>query len=301
MKVILPESKLLYIKNSLLKEGNSLVDRDTYTIGAEGDGGNNEYFHIEENQEQEVNADEVKLDSFKAEDHLAPKIWKGMMLSSKVRLKLLDIADDFWDTCNLGWVKLRGIHLTGSICNFNWSKYSDIDLHLVVDFSDVSERKDFVQQYFDAKKNEWNNEHENLKIYGFPVELYVEDINAETKSGGLFNLETNAWIKVPSPDDVHSIELGKYEIKEKSANIMTKIDNYYDLLNSTTDDAKLRKIGNKAHRLLKKIKAMRKFGLKRGGEGDPYNIVYKVLRRTEYLDKLWSISSKLYDKLNSIE
>ena len=67
-------------------------------------------------------ADEVKLDSFKAEDHLAPKIWKGMMLNSKVRLKLLDIADDFWDTCNLGWVKLRGIHLTGSICNFNWSK-----------------------------------------------------------------------------------------------------------------------------------------------------------------------------------
>ena len=173
-------------------------------------------------------------------------------------------------------------------------------MHLVVDFSDVSERKDFVQQYFDAKKNEWNNEHENLKIYGFPVELYVEDINAETKSGGLFNLETNAWIKVPSPDDVHSIELGKYEIKEKSANIMTKIDNYYDLLNSTTDDAKLRKLGDKAHRLLKKIKAMRKFGLKRGGEGDPYNIVYKVLRRTEYLDKLWGISSKLYDKLNSI-
>lgn len=112
MKVILPESKLLYIKNSLLKEGNSLVDRDTYTVGAEGDGGNNEYFHIEENQEQEVNADEIKLDSFKAEDHLAPKIWKGMTLSSKVRLKLLDIADDFWDTCNLDWVKLRGIHLT---------------------------------------------------------------------------------------------------------------------------------------------------------------------------------------------
>ena len=82
---------------------------------------------------------------------------------------------------------------------------------------------------------------------------------------------------------------------------MTKIDDYENLLNSTDDDAKLRKLGIKAHNLLMKVKKMRKYGLKRGGESDPYNIIYKVLRRTEYLDKLWAISSKLYDKLNSIE
>lgn len=300
MKVILPEHKLFKLKDAILNEENSLTDDNTYMVGAEGNGGNDNYFHVEENQELEVSSDEVKLDSFKTEEHLAPRIWDGMMLNPKVRLKLLDIADDFWDFCNLRWVEVSGAHLTGSICNFNWSKFSDIDLHLVVDFSKVDERKDFVQQYFDAKKNEWNNEHENLKIYGFPVGLYVEDINAETKSGGLFNLETNAWIKVPSPDDIHSIELEKYEIKEKSASIMTKIDDYCDILKDSNDEAELKKLGVKAHCLLKKIKAMRKFGLKRGGEGDPYNVIYKVLRRTEYLDKLWSISSELYDKINSM-
>ena len=273
-------------------------------IGAEGDGGNNEYFHveqnIEENQELEVSADEVSLDSFKKEDTLAPKIWKGDKLNSKVRLKLLDIADDFWETVNINWVKRKGIILTGSICNYNWSKFSDIDLHIIVDFSEVDERTNFVQEYFNSKKNEWNNEHEGLKIYGFNVEVYVEDINAETESGGLYDLEDNNWIKKPNPNDIHSIAPDSKEIKLKSSKIMTKIDDYVDLMNSTNDDAQLRKLGKKAHKLLNKIKSMRKLGLKRGGETDPYNIIYKVLRRTEYLDKLWGISSKLYDKLNSI-
>ena len=298
MKIILPEKRFLRLKNNLF-ENKSLNDKST--IGSECNDGNSDYFHIEENQELEVDSSEINLSSFKKENHLAPKIWKGSKINSRVRLKLLDIADDFWDTCNLNWVKLKGIHLTGSICNFNWSKFSDIDLHLVVDFSDIDERVDFVQQYFDAKKNEWNSEHDNLKIYGFPVELYVEDINAKTQSGGLYDLEKNSWIKEPSANDINPIGLNKYEIKEKSANIMTKIDDYENLLNSTDDDAKLRKLGIKAHNLLMKIKKMRKYGLKRGGESDPYNIIYKVLRRTEYLDKLWGISSKLYDKLNSID
>ena len=45
---------------------------------------------------------------------------------------------------------------------------------------------------------------------------------------------------------------------------------------------------------------MRKIGFKRGGESDQFNIVYKVLRRTGYIDKLWNLKSSLYDKLNSI-
>ena len=46
---------------------------------------------------------------------------------------------------------------------------------------------------------------------------------------------------------------------------------------------------------------MRKLGLKRGGESDSFNIIYKVLRRAGYMDMLWDLSSSLYDKLNSID
>jgi len=255
---------------------------------------------MSENIETEVEASEVKLDSFKKNDTLAPKIWNGFDLNSRVRLKLLDIADDFWDYVNITWVKRKGIHLTGSICNFNWSKFSDIDLHLVVDFSEIDERKDFVQEYFDAKKNEWNKEHSKLKIFGYPVELYVEDVNAETASEGLYDLEENKWIKKPSSGNIKPIGLDKYEIKNKSAKIMTAIDDLYDEFENTDDDAQLRKIGTKAHKLLNKIKRMRKFGLNRGGESDSFNIIYKVLRRSDYMEQLWRLNSELYDKLNSI-
>ncbi len=255
---------------------------------------------MDENVETEVEAGDIKLNSFKKNRTLEPKIWDGFKLNPKVRLKLLDIADDFWDFANISWVKPKSIHLTGSICNFNWSKYSDIDLHIVVNFSDIDERKDFVQEYFNGKKNEWNIEHSKLKIYGYPVELYVEDVNAETASEGLYDLEENKWIKKPNSENIKQIGLDKYEIKNKSAKLMTSIDDLYDEFNNTDDDAKLREIGKNAHKLFNKIKRMRRFGLARSGESDSYNIMYKVLRRNGYIEMLWKLNSELYDKLNSI-
>ena len=261
---------------------------------------NNDSEIMSENIESEVEASEVKLDSFKKRDTLAPKIWDGFDLNPKVRLKLLDIADDFWEFVNLNWVKRKGIYLTGSICNFNWSKHSDIDMHIVVDFSDVDDREDFVQDYFNSKKDEWNTEHSKLKIYGFQVELYIENVNAETESGGIYDLEDNSWVKKPNSDNIKPIGLDKYTIKDKSAELMTKVDDLYDKFKVTDDDAELRAIGNEASDILDGIKKMRKVGLKRGGESDKFNIVYKVLRRAGYIDKLWNLKSSLYDKLNSI-
>lgn len=310
-KIFVSEESLLKLKNTVMVSENNtnhdgvlcndkpLAERDKYEIG--GEGGNNDYFHItSENIESEVEASEVSLDSFKKNDTLAPKIWDGFELNPKVRLKLLDIADDFWDFTNVTWVKRDGIHLTGSICNFNWSKYSDIDLHIVADFSKIDDRVDFVQEYFNAKKTQWNDEHGNLKIYGYQVELYVEDVNAETTSSGLYDLEENKWIKKPNKDEFETIKLDKYDIKTKSAKLMTSIDDLVDEFNSTDDDAQLRDIGRRSKKLLSRIKNMRKFGLNRGGESDSLNIVYKVLRRQGYLDDLWDLSSRLYDKINSI-
>ena len=259
------------------------------------------YGNLNENIESEVEANQVNLDSFKKQKELAPKIWNGDKLNSRVRLKLLDIADDFWETTDIGWTKPKGIVLMGSICNYNWSKFSDIDLHLQVDFSEIDNKKDFVQEYFNGKKNEWNKEHSKLKIFGFPVELYVEDIDADTNSGGVYDLEENDWIKKPTKDGIKPIGLNKYSIKDKSAKIMTDIDDLYDVFKKTDDDAELRKIGEKARHILDYVKSMRKKGLNRGGESDSFNVIYKVLRRAGYMDMLWNLSSSLYDKLNSID
>jgi hypothetical protein len=255
---------------------------------------------INENLEFEVDSSEVDLSSFKKQDSL-PSIWKDEdTLDSKVRLKLLDIADDFWDFVNVTWVEPKGIIITGSLCNYNWSDYSDVDLHLIVDFNEIGDREDFVRQYLDSKKNEWNDEHGSLKIYGYPVELYVQNINEDVSAGGIYDLEGNKWIRKPSYDDIDEIDSESDEIKDEAARIMTIIDDMWCYFNKTNDNHKLESLGNDADNLWKKIKDMRKSSLEDGGEMSNGNIVYKYMRRKKYLDKLFDLRAAIYDKVNTI-
>ena len=255
---------------------------------------------IKENIDFEVNSSDIDLSSFKKKKQLAP-IWNEQgELNPRIRLKLLDIADDFWKFVNLTWVKPRGIILTGSICNYNWSYYSDVDLHLVVDFNEIDEKTEFVRDYLDSKKNEWNNEHESLQIMGYQVELYVQNIDEMPQSGGIYDLEENNWIKEPNPNDIKSIGLNKFSIKDKAAKIMTIIDDMYNAMSSINDSHEVEIIGNDAEYLWKKIKNMRKSSLSIKGENGNGNIVYKYLRRVGYLDKLWKLRTIAYDKTNSI-
>ena len=258
-------------------------------------------FSLNENLDFEVDSSEIDLSSFKKKHELVPNIWKpDGKLDSRIRLKLLDIADDFWKYVNLTWVEPSGIILTGSICNFNWSQYSDIDLHLIVDFDEIDEKTEFVRDYLDVKKNEWNNEHSGLQIMGYQVELYVQNLGEMPESNGIYDLEENDWIKEPNPDDIKSIGLNKFSIKDKAAKIMTIIDDMYDTLASTDDLHQIEKIGDDANYLWKKVKNMRKNSLEKNGESGSGNIVYKYMRRQGYLDKLWNLRTMCYDKSNSI-
>jgi len=271
-----------------------------YKIGFEK-GPISPYAHVCENLETEVDADDVDLKSFELQDRLSD-IWENDgSLNLKVRDRLLDIADDFWDTIGIDWVEPEGVLLVGSICNYNWSVFSDIDLHLVVDFKKVHKKTDFVQDYFDEKKTDWNNTHEDLEIMGFPVELYVQDINADTESTAIYDLEENKWIKEPSQDEFEPIGNKKEKIKVIASKIMTKIDDMTDYFNSQTDLHKIGKLGEKVQSLLDKIMDYRKKSLAKDGEMSEGNIVYKTLRRGEYLDRLWDLKSKIYDKVNSID
>ena len=300
-----------FIQSNLLPLIGALkenTEEGEYTIGMEGNapvGG--EYYHVmddedtvTENLEFEVDSSDVDLSSFKKQDSL-PSIWKDEdTLDSKVRLKLLDIADDFWEYVDVTWVEPKGIIITGSLCNYNWSEYSDVDLHLIVDFNEIGNRKEFVKQYFDSKKNEWNDEHGALKIYGYPVEIYVQDIDEDVSAGGVYDLEENKWIRKPSYDDMDEIDSESDDIKDKAARVMTIIDDMWAYFNETDDSHKLEMLGDDADSLWKKVKKMRTDGLAEDGEMSVGNIIYKYMRRKKYLDKLFDLRAAIYDKVNTI-
>ena len=247
---------------------------------------------------------EVKdvMTSFDVQKHLNEKFWdENNHLNPRVRMRLLDIADKFYDTLETSWVEPMDVIFTGSLCNYNWSKYSDVDLHIVVNFDNVDKRTNFVKDYFDTKKKIWNSEHEGLTIYGFPVELYVQDSNEEHTASGVYSLFKDEWIVEPNPDNFSAEDLDRKTIASKVMNCADKIDELEAAAENETDQHKVEIIGLQAKKLFTKIKSIRKNALKNGGEYAPGNIFYKALRRLGYIGKIIELKARTFDKINSIK
>ena len=242
---------------------------------------------------EEVDAEEVDLNSFEVKDELQPDIWVNGKINSEVRKHLLEIAQDFIDELEIRWTKPKDIIITGSLANYNWSEYSDIDLHIVMKFSEIHEDIDLLTDYFKAKKDIWNEKHTGLTIYGFPVEVYVQDTDEPHAASGIFSLLSNKWLI--EPKDLSDAKLNKDYIKDEAARIMTKID---DLCESDEDEDTVIK---KAEHIMDYAKDLRKKGLATDAmEMSSGNIIWKTLRREGYIERLVDLIDTTYDKINSI-
>ena len=250
-----------------------------------------------------VEPDDVDLSSFNIKKHLNPKFWDNGHLDTRIRLKLLDIADDFFDSLGVDWVEPVDVIITGSIANYNWNKkYSDIDLHILVDYEDVDERVDFVREYFTLKKNAWNEKHKNLRIFGFPVEVYVQDANEPHASSGVYSIDKDKWLTEPDFDKLRSGKVDKKHVREMVSTYMNKIDCLIDIYKKhKDDDYEMKKVAKDASEMFDEIKKMRKDDLaKYGREMCDGNIIFKALRRSDYIGKLIKLKDLTYDKINSL-
>lgn len=286
------KSKYNKLSNKL---GNtSQAEYNHYKKYGMGEGVNNE-------QLVEATIEDVNLDSFVIKSELNNKFWDNEKLNVKVRRRLLKIADDFLDFINVDSKYCKDILFLGSLANFNWSRHSDIDLHLLIDFKKINKDVELVRDYFDAKRRLWNDDHSSLKIYNFPVELYVQDVNEENASTGVFSIELNKWLKKPTA--INKDILNKNKIKQKSADLMTDIDNLkseYD--KSKNKDVNMDVISKKSKQLFDKIRTLRRSGLESSkGEYSTGNIVFKVLRRSGHLETLIDLKRNTYDIINTIK
>ena len=253
-----------------------------------------------------LNEDEEELNdiiqTFEPREGLNPKIWdEKKCLNKRVRLKLMDIANDFIDTLSINWVKPKDVILTGSLANYNWSKYSDFDLHILMDFNKVDDRKDFVKQYFDSKKTIWNDLHGEIKIYGFPIEVYVQDINEKHTASGIYSLFKDKWIKEPSKDNFKSIKDDVETIKNKTEKYIDSIEKLECLVNKNKDKHIDEVLGTKIKNLFNKIKRIRKEALNNGDEMSIGNLIFKTLRRMGYIERLVGLRNLVYNKINTIK
>ena len=235
---------------------------------------------------QEKDLEPIK--SFYLKDELNPKLWDNFELDEEVREKLLQIAQDFYNSTELE-AEIKDIILTGSLANYNWSeKYSDYDLHILIDFDDVDDNVELVKKFVDGAKKNWNDEHD-IKIKGYEVEVYIQDIDEPHKSSGVFSLLKNKW-KV-RPEKVEFIP-DEDAISEKAKSIMMAIDD----IEEQVDEDKYSAFKEKIDKVWKKIKKQRQSGLEEGGEYSVGNLVFKLLRRNSYVSKIMELKRYAYDK-----
>jgi predicted nucleotidyltransferase len=233
------------------------------------------------------------MDSFKLKDELNPEVWTNDKLNLKVKHKLIRIAKDFYNELELPPnMKLKDILFVGSLANYNWSKFSDIDLHLVVDFSLLDDDPEQTKKRFDAEKNLWNLKHD-VKVFDYPVEVYVQDIKEKVEATAIYSIPHDKWIAKPK----HlNFRLDKNNIKRK----VDKLFNRLKDIKHDYDTHKFDIVAKKAENLKDSIKKMRKSGLEAGGEFASENLVFKVLRRTNFMEMLDEFRTKAYDKMVSV-
>jgi predicted nucleotidyltransferase len=232
----------------------------------------------------EIEVPGVEFDLTNIKSGINGNIWeKGGHLKPEVREKLLKIAELFYESLHIDF-PIIDIYFTGSLANYNWTSQSDIDVHLILDIPN-EEDKDFLAEYIDAKKESWKNKHD-IKIYGFPVELFAKDSEDFHKNKAVYSLQNDKWVVRPSKKN---IKIDTESVKEKAADMMSDIDNALEI-----NDSKERL--DSVDKIKDRIKKMRKAGLEKGGEYSVENLVFKTIRNNGYLDKLSSEKTSIIDK-----
>lgn len=239
-----------------------------------------------------IESDFEPIKSFYLKDELNPKVWDGFKIDGDVRKKLLQIGQDFIESLDLG-VEVKDITIIGSMCNYNWSEdYSDFDLHVLIDFFEISDNYDLIEKMADLAKKKWNFEND-ITISGYDVEIALQDIGdfkSSIKEGkyAAFSILNNKWILKPNKVD---FEPDEDLIREKSESIMSKID----ILSKKVDKMDYVEFKPKIDKIWKKIKALRQSGLKEGEFGLG-NLIFKLLRRNSYISKIMSLKKHAYEK-----
>jgi len=237
--------------------------------------------------------EDIDPETFEKKVELEPHIFRNEIIKPKVRKRLLKIAQDFIENIDVGkTVAPIDIRLTGSLANYNWSKYSDIDLHLIVDFAEIDEDLQLVKSLFDAVRMNWNNKH-NIKVYGYEVEIYIESIEEQHISSGVYSVLDSQWIVEPDPMQV---EIDHVTARKKSDDIISQI-NLIEKFAVQKPKVAMKNI----ERLRAKVRRLRSAGLKSDkAEFSAENIAFKILRREEALDRLAQMRRTVYDRLMSM-
>jgi predicted nucleotidyltransferase len=232
--------------------------------------------NISDTLKEVVEPNNVDVSTIQIHDALNPLIWvSDEKIKPDIRKTLLMNAKRFIEFCDGENLKFNDIILTGSLANYNYNENSDLDIHVIFDFKQISENKEFVGDFFKLKKQLWTDKLP-IQIKGHDVEMYFQDSVEPHHSSGTYSLVKDSWVRKPTKK---IINIDSANIQLKTADLMNSIE---DLESNQNEENFLKK-----HEVLKnKIKKYRQTGLDSNGEFSTENLVFKILRNSGYLEKL---------------
>jgi hypothetical protein len=224
--------------------------------------------------------------SFDFHETLNNAIWETESgeMKLEVRVALLRAADAFRDFLDLQSLEIIDVIFTGSNAAFNYTMSSDLDIHIVTDYSTTT-CPTLAENLFTTKKTLWNRDH-NIMIRGLPVEMYVEDTANPVTANGVYSLLRGKWIKepearVPKWDD--SAVLAKAEAVADE--IVGVLDADKEAIDAVMD----------------RLRRMRRAGLSSGGEFSVENMAFKALRNLGFIEQLSNARRDAQDRSLSLE
>tara|TARA_R110001599_G_scaffold9320_1_gene46137 strand:- start:736 stop:1482 length:747 start_codon:yes stop_codon:yes gene_type:complete len=240
------------------------------------------------------NTDNNIISSFKVQKELNPDIWlmddEGYKMRPEIRDSLLNIVEDYEEFVDID-LDIEDVVLTGSLSNFNWSKFSDVDLHILIDFENPSES--IEKKYLDSRRIIWNSLRD-VNVKGFESEIYVQDSKEQHFASGMYSVMYNDWVVKPEEKEVI---LDSHKILSKAKQWMDMIDQIEDNMERGSIDELMRTIDD----LRRRLKKYRGAGLANKGEYSYENLTFKFLRRNGYIGKLMGLKNKLIDKSLTLE
>jgi hypothetical protein len=238
-------------------------------------------------------SNELDFSSFKVKKILNPQVWNSENeVKPEIRKKLIEIAKDYYSSLKLA-IPISDITLTGSLANYNWSKYSDFDVHILIATEKFGDKEDLIKDLLDQKTRSWNDKH-NITIKDYDVELYIQGNNQPHHSTGVYSLLNEDWLVKPEIVD------GTID-KDEVINKYNKVVKSFEDIEKQYNDEKYDVAFSRLEKLKRKIKKMRQIGLESGGEFSSENIAFKLLRRNQIMGKISNLTDKSFDKEMSID
>lgn len=208
-------------------------------------------------------------ESLSTHSKLNSNLFEGNVLREDVRQRLIEIADKFAaDLIDRGIpLKVYDYWLVGSNAAYNYQPDSDIDLHLIIDSSDIKADPKIIRLLFDYAKASVTKNYD-ITVKGHPVELYLEDGGSSAVSNGVYSIKTDRWIKIPQP--LEDVTL----YPEETQMFRDLLSEYYILQDDEIES------------FIDKLYMIRKESLASEGEFGLGNLIFKEFRNSGRLQNL---------------